>query len=290
MLRLLLRENGQLELDLDPALGPVLADPGQVEQVILNLVVNARDAVQGRESAHVVIRTRNVELHEEFDNWGVQQSPGSYVRLDVIDDGVGMDRATQARIFDPFFTTKEPGHGTGLGLATVFGIVKQSDGYVWVESRPDEGATFSVYLPRTKSPARHTPTSVMASAGGTEYILLVEDEDAVRRVARRALELQGYRVIDAADGETALAIAGDHAVDLVLSDVMMPGMLGPTFAAALRERFPGLPVVFMSGHSDDIVRQGLIDPNTPFLAKPFTPAQLASKVREELDRARAGSE
>ncbi|MEO7458288.1 MAG: PAS domain S-box protein [Gemmatimonadaceae bacterium] len=287
MLRLLLREYGQLELALDPSLGHVLADPGQVEQVLLNLVVNARDAIHGREGSSVTIRTSNVELHHEFDDWGVEPRPGAYVRLDVIDNGCGMDRATLARIFDPFFTTKEPGHGTGLGLATVFGIVKQSDGYVWVDSRPSQGATFSVYLPRTHVAMRTSGAHAVTARGGTECILVVEDEDAVRRVARRALELQGYSVLDAPDGESALEMARGHHIDLVVSDVMMPGMLGPAFAAKLRATHPNLPVMFMSGHSDDIVRQGLLDPDTPFLAKPFTPAQLAGKVREELDRSAA---
>ena len=208
----------------------------------------------------------------------MSDAPGHYVRLDVIDNGVGMDRATQARIFDPFFTTKEAGQGTGLGLATVFGIVKQSGGYVWVESAPGEGSAFSVYLPRAKRGARPSGPVTFLEAGGDECILLVEDEDAVRRVARRALELHGYTIIEAADGPSALALAAENDIDLVLSDVMMPGMLGPTLAAELRRRNRDIPVLFMSGHTDEIMRDGLLDPSTPFLAKPFTPAQLAQKV------------
>src|SRR5260221_14482556 len=153
MLRLLLREDGNLVLDLDPALNKVQADPGQIEQVVLNLVVNARDALHDQDGGRVIIKTRNAELRDEFAHWGVQEAPGHYVRLDVIDNGIGMDRAAQARIFDPFFTTKEPGHGTGLGLATGFGIVKQSNGYVWVESSPGEEVACTVYMPRASMSA-----------------------------------------------------------------------------------------------------------------------------------------
>ena len=285
MLRLLLREDGHLALELDPRLNEVLADPGQIEQVILNLVVNARDAIHGRENGSVTIRTANAELRDEFTLWGVLDAPGQYVRLDVMDNGTGMDRATQTRIFDPFFTTKEPGQGTGLGLATVFGIVKQSGGYVWVESKLGEGSTFSVYLPRAKGRKRVSGPIGLNVAGGSELILLVEDEASVRRVARRALELHGYTIVDAADGMAALALVEEHNIDLLLTDVMMPGMLGPQVAEEFLRRRPGTPVLFMSGHSDEIVRGGLLDPATPFLAKPFTPKQLALKVREALDGA-----
>ncbi len=285
MLRLLLRDDGELQLELAPDLSQVLADPGQIEQVILNLVVNARDAIHDRDDGVVTIRTSNAQLEAEFAQWGVQDMRGPYVRLDVADNGVGMDRATQARIFDPFFTTKEAGQGTGLGLATVFGIVKQSGGYVWVNSAPGRGSTFSVYLPRAEYAASQSVPAGASRAGGTETILLVEDEEAVRRVARRALEIHGYTILDAADGTTALALAAANDVDLVLSDVMMPGMPGPTLVAELRRRNPKLRVLFMSGHTEEIIRKGLLDPAIPFLAKPFTPTQLAQKVREALDAA-----
>jgi PAS domain S-box-containing protein len=288
MLQVLLRDDGQLVLELDPHLSLVLADPGQVEQVLLNLVVNARDAIRGREGGRVTIRTSNAELQSEFEHWGVQDASGAYVRLDVSDNGSGMDRATQARIFDPFFTTKEPGQGTGLGLATVFGIVKQSGGYVWVESEPGQGAMFSIYLPRTMNASRRSGAASVVAGTGSERILLVEDEDAVRRVARRALELHGYQIIDASDGSAALKLADENQFDLLLTDVMMPGMLGPALATEMRRLYPEMPVLFMSGHSDEIVRDGLLDPATPFLPKPFTPAQLAQKVRDALDLAQAG--
>ncbi len=287
MLRVLLRDEGRLVFELDPELHLVLADPGQVEQVILNLVVNAKDAIRDRADARVTIRTSNAVLRGEFEQWGVEPVPGDYVRLDVEDNGTGMNRATQNRIFDPFFTTKEPGQGTGLGLATVFGIVKQSDGYVWVASEVDQGATFSIYLPRANTSERAGGPPRVPDGGGNECILLLEDEDAVRRVARRALELHGYRIVDAADGIGALKLADEHHIDLLLTDVMMPGMLGTAVATELRRRNPELPVLFMSGHSAEIVREGLIDPATPFLAKPFTPVQLAQKVREVLDQALA---
>jgi two-component system, cell cycle sensor histidine kinase and response regulator CckA len=287
MLRLLLREDGHLVLKLDPRLHQVLADPGQIEQVILNLVVNARDAIHGIEGGTVTISTSNAELRDEFAQWGVMEAPGSYVRLEVADNGVGMDRATIARIFDPFFTTKEPGQGTGLGLATVFGIVKQSGGYVWTESTPGRGAAFTVYLPQSKGVQRTSGPIGIGEIGGTERILLVEDENSVRRVARRALELNGYTIFEAADGPTALRLAAENEIDLLVTDVMMPGMLGPEVAAELVKSRPGLRILFMSGHSDEIVRGGLLNPATPFLAKPFTPAQLALKVREALDNERS---
>jgi PAS domain S-box-containing protein len=285
MLRLLVRDEGELLLELDPSLAQVLADPGQVEQVIVNLAVNARDAIHGRAGGRVVIATSNVVLRDEFARWGVEAAPGPYVRLEVRDNGIGIDRATQARIFDPFFTTKEAGHGTGLGLATVFGIVKQSGGYVWVNSAPEQGAIFSVYLPAARVGLRATPASVPLANRGNELVLLVEDESSVRRVARRALELHGFRVLEASDGAEALALAETEKVDLLLTDVMMPGVPGPALVASLRERHPRLPALYMSGHTDDVVRSGLLDPATPFLAKPFTPSQLAHKVREALDNA-----
>ena len=290
MLRLLLREDGNLTLELDANLSRVLADPGQIEQVILNLIVNARDAIRHREGGQVTIRTSNAELTNEFQAWGVSDAPGQYVRLDVSDNGVGMDRATQARIFDPFFTTKEPGQGTGLGLATVFGIVKQSDGYVWVKSAPAEGSTFSVYLPRAKGAPRTSGPSgrtsgplVRKTGAAGERILLVEDESSVRRVARRVLELQGYQVVEAADGATALALAAEQECDLLLTDVMMPNMPGPVLADEMRRQQPDIAILFISGHSEEVLREGLLDPSTPFLRKPFTPSELAQKVRDALD-------
>ena len=288
MLQMLLREHGTLSLTLAPDLHEVLADPGQIEQVILNLVVNARDAIRGVDGAMVSIRTSNAELTGDYAQWGEVEAPGEYVRLDVEDNGLGMDRATQARIFDPFFTTKEAGQGTGLGLATVFGIVKQSGGYVGVESKPGAGSTFSVYLPHARGTERRSGPNRAIAGGGNEQILLVEDEDGVRRVARRALELHGYRVHEAPDGPSAIHLAASCEIDMVVTDVMMPGMIGPVLVRNLRQTRPDLPALFMSGHTDEILRDGLIDPSTPFLPKPFTPVQLAKKVREVLDGAGIG--
>jgi PAS domain S-box-containing protein len=286
MLALLVSEGGELVLQLDPALGLVLADPGQVEQIVLNLAVNARDAIAGRSGGRIGIATSNVSLRDEFSQWRVAPAPGEYVRLDVSDDGVGMDAATQARIFDPFFTTKAPGQGTGLGLATVYGIVKQSNGFVWVQSAPGQGTTISVYLPRAADAAPAVDDGPPALRHG-DVVLLVEDEDGVRRVARRTLELQGYRVIEAADGAQAVELArSTPSIGLLLTDVMMPGMLGPEVAAAVHAVVPGLPVLYMSGHAEDVARVGMDDPALHFLAKPFAPNRLAEKVREVLATAR----
>ena len=284
MLALLVSEGGGLQLDLDPALGLVHADPGQVEQLILNLAVNARDAIAGRAGGRITIATNNATLRDEFAAWRVAPAPGEYVRLEVRDNGIGMDAATQARIFDPFFTTKPAGHGTGLGLATVYGIAKQSHGYVWVTSAPGEGATFTVYLPRAVERAAVTSPDVARGAEDADVVLLVEDEEGVRRVARRALELHGFRVIEAANGSQALEQADrEPAIALLLTDVMMPEMLGPAVASALRDLRRDIPVLYMSGHTEEVARAGLLDPAVPFLAKPFTPAQLVAKVREVLE-------
>jgi PAS domain S-box-containing protein len=283
MLGLLVSEGGELALDLDPALGLVLADPGQVEQIVLNLAVNARDAITSREGGRITIATRNATLRDEFTGWRVKPAPGEYVRLDVRDNGVGMDAATQARIFDPFFTTKATGHGTGLGLATVYGIAKQSGGYVWVQSAPGEGSTFTVFLPRAHDLPRESPVAVEQPTGGSHLVLLVEDEEGVRRVSRRALELHGYRVLEASNGDDALALAAAHPIRLMISDVMMPGMLGPALAKQVHRLLPDLPVLFMSGHTDQVVREGLLDPSVPFLPKPFTPSQLVASARQLLD-------
>jgi PAS domain S-box-containing protein len=284
MLGLLVNEGGELVLRLDPALGLVHADPGQLEQIVLNLAVNARDAIAGRRGGRITIATSNVTLRDEFTLWRVSPAPGEYVRLDVSDNGVGMDAATQARIFDPFFTTKGAGQGTGLGLATVYGIVKQSSGFVWVHSAPGEGSTFSVYLPRAQDVVRAAEEDVPTTGHRAGVVLLADDEDGVRRVARRVLEMHGYRVIEASDGEHAVELArANPSIGLLLTDVTMPGMRGPTVAAAVHAILPGLPVLYMSGHAEELARDGLTDASVPFLAKPFTPSRLAEKVREVMD-------
>jgi CheY-like chemotaxis protein len=206
--------------------------------------------------------------------------------LAVSDTGIGMDAATRERIFEPFFTTKEKGHGTGLGLSTVYGIVKQSSGYIWVYSEPGRGTSFKVYLPRVEGAAetRRIPESSVAPATGDETILLVEDEDSVRALARRTLEAMGYRVLEAADGPEAVEIARHEPIDLLLTDMVLPGMGGGAIAAHIHEIQPEAKVLYTSGYTDDmIVRGGLLERGAAFLEKPFTPSILARRVRDVLD-------
>ncbi len=278
---------GKLHMEIDPQLGNVHADVAQIERALLNLVVNSRDAVRGRPAGVVTIRARNVELIDEFSVWGVSGAPGPYVRVDVEDNGPGIEESMREHLFEPFFTTKHP--GGGLGLATTLGIVKQSNGYIWMQPADKGGTLFSVYLPRAVAAtiAVRTVEKTETYSGGNERILLVEDEDAIRRVAKRSLELAGYHITEASDGASALKLAEQDDFDLLLTDVMMPKMLGTTLVEHLKYSRPKLPVLLMSGHSDDLVKQGLIDASTPFLAKPFTPPQLAEKVREILARHRA---
>jgi signal transduction histidine kinase len=265
----------------------IRADPSQLDQVLVNLVLNARDAMDG--SGTLRLGTEIVTLADDQpDNLpGVRMPPGAYVRLTVSDTGHGMDAAVRARIFEPFFTTKTAGKGSGLGLATVYGIVKQSDGYIWVSSEPARGTTFRIYLPQHTGPIEERPAaSPAAPPGGVETILIVEDEPAVRRMASRALRSQGYAVLEAANGAEALDVLARAAgpVDLVLSDVVMPVLNGRELSERLAVDRPEVRVLFMSGYTDDdIVRRGLLQPGAPFLQKPFVPADLSRKVRDVLD-------
>ncbi len=280
---------GTLRMDVEAQLGKVIVDPGQIERALLSLVVNARDAVRGRSGASVMIRARNVELAGEFAEWSVEGTPGPFVRVDIEDNGPGLERGAREHLFEPFFTSKELTSGTGMGLATAYGIVKQSNGYIWVQNGDRGGTVISVYLPRAMPAAASVPSTrgqVPGESGGNERILLVEDEDAIRRVAKRSLELAGYRITEASDGAAALQLAEQNEYDLLLTDVEMPKMLGTTLVERLKGSQPRLPVLIMSGHSDQLLRDGLIDASTPFLAKPFTPPQLAEKVRETLARSR----
>jgi signal transduction histidine kinase/CheY-like chemotaxis protein len=287
ILRRLLGES--VALALRPAPGPVAvhADPSQLEQVVLNLAVNARDAMP--EGGQVVIETAAVDLDEAFARRHQGARPGPAIRLAVADTGTGMDEATLARIFEPFFTTKEVGRGTGLGLATVYGIVKQSGGYIRVESAPGRGSRFEVYLPRVEAAAADAPPSPAGPGsvpGGTETVLLVEDEPGVRDLARDVLAAQGYRVLAAGDPAEALRLSGGHPgpVHLLLTDVVMPGMSGRDLAERLLAGRPGLRVLYMSGYADHaIVEHGVVDPAVPFLPKPFTAEALARRVRDALD-------
>jgi two-component system, cell cycle sensor histidine kinase and response regulator CckA len=287
ILRRLIGEDIHLETSSEKDLGLVKADRSQIEQVILNLAVNARDAMPG--GGRLTIETANVELDASFARDPQVLAPGNYVMLSVTDSGTGMDTDTQAHIFEPFFTTKEKGKGTGLGLATVYGIVKQSGGYVWVYSEPGLGATFKIYLPRIAEGAgaadREPSEGRTLARGSSETVLLVEDERGVRELAREYLETSGYRVIEAEDGHTALELAGMHAgpIDVLLTDVVMPGIGGRELAQRVTQIRPAIKVLYMTGYTDHaIVHHGILESGAVLLQKPFTLATLASKLHEIL--------
>ncbi len=286
MLLRLLGEDIGLRLEADAALGLVKVDPGQFEQAVINLAVNARDAMPG--GGRLTVATRNAELGEGCAGRHPDARPGRYVLVAVSDTGHGMDAATRARIFEPFFTTKGPGRGTGLGLAMVYGFVKQSGGHVEVESEVGRGTTFKVYLPRSDetAPSGLPAPGPLTLPGGRETILLVEDQDAVRAFARHVLLAGGYTVLEARDGEEALRVAQQcpGPIDLLVTDVMMPRMSGPHLAEQLARDRPGLRVLFVSGYADEaLTRCGVTEAGPAFLAKPFNPAGLARKVRAVLD-------
>ncbi len=277
----------RLELDLARDLVRIRADPAQLEQVLVNLVLNARDAMGGRGTLTVTTESVGIDEARREHPPGVRMPPGRYARLTVSDTGHGMDAPTRARIFEPFFTTKPAGQGSGLGLATVYGIVKQSGGFIWVYSEVGQGTAFKIYLPEFTGPAAELPArAAPQSPRGSETVLIVEDETAVRRMAARALAGQGYTVLEAENGAEALELLARTTgpVDLVLTDVVMPRLNGRELGERLAAERPELPVLFMSGYTDDdIVRRGLLHPDAPFLQKPFMPADLARRVREVLD-------
>jgi CheY-like chemotaxis protein len=271
-------------------LGSIRADPGQLEQVLLNLALNARDAMP--RGGTLTVETFAAELTPDYArrHSGISIQSGSYAVLAVSDTGHGMSRETLGHVFEPFFTTKSIGHGTGLGLSTVYGIVKQSDGYVWAYSELGRGSTFKIYLPVTEtaavSPA--SPAHALLRPGRGESVLLVEDDEGVRSMTKRALEEGGYRVLEAADGFHALALltSTDGPIGLVLSDVVMPGMSGRDLAERVAELRPGTPILFTSGYTDgEIVRRGLLDPEAAFIQKPFGPAAIVRIVRQRLEGA-----
>jgi two-component system cell cycle sensor histidine kinase/response regulator CckA len=287
MLGRLIGEHIDLVTVLPSDLRAVRADPGQIEQIVMNLVVNARDAMPT--GGRVAIETANIELGESYAKEHKSVRPGSYVMLAVSDSGIGMNEETKQRLFEPFFTTKEPGKGTGLGLATVHGIVQQSNGHVWVDSEPGAGTVFKIYLPAID---RGEDVSVPTArdeviAAGTETLLVVEDEEAVRFLSRVILEKAGYRVFDAPTPERAEAVfdANPALFDLLVTDVIMPGSSGPKLFERLAQRRPDLKVLYVSGYTDDaIVHQGQLDPGIEFLQKPFSAEDLSRRVREVLDR------
>jgi PAS domain S-box-containing protein len=284
LLRPLIGENIGLITRLSPDAGRTRADAGQLEQVIMNLVVNAKDAMP--EGGKITVQSSEVTVRQNFREHRFIQ-PGRYVVLSVSDTGHGMDKETQSRIFEPFFTTKEKGKGTGLGLSTVYGIVKQSGGYVFPQSEPGAGTTFYIYLPRVEeSPEEMAPPKSQENEkGGCETVLLVEDEESVRELVRETLAARGYKVLEAENGESGLRVAEAHGdgIDILITDVVMPGMGGRELAKRLLQIRPNLGVLYLSGYTEDtILHQGVLGPGTAFLQKPFTLQNLARKVREVL--------
>ncbi|HET9039737.1 MAG TPA: PAS domain S-box protein [Gemmatimonadales bacterium] len=287
MLRRVIGEDIELRTALSPSLGHTRADAGQLEQVLMNLAVNARDAMPA--GGILTITTANAEVGGGGVGHWPQLQPGGYVTLAVRDTGVGMSRDVQERIFEPFFTTKGPGHGTGLGLSTVYGIVAQSGGQVFVTSEPGAGSTFTIYLPAHHAEAdlarEHAPRA--PARGGPETVLLVEDEALVRQLTHEILRRNGYRVLEAGDGVEALAVLRDHRghIDLLLTDVVMPRMSGHELVELARPLRPDMRILYVSGYSEEaIARQGQLTVGVELLSKPFTPGVLTSKIRELLDR------
>jgi two-component system cell cycle sensor histidine kinase/response regulator CckA len=283
LLRPLIGENVELLARLTPEAGYTRADAGQLEQVLMNLVVNAKDAMP--DGGRLTIQTQHVVFDQSHRRGQTFIRPGNYVLLSVSDTGMGMDRETQSRIFEPFFTTKEKGKGTGLGLSTVYGIVKQSGGYVTVQSEKGRGSTFHIYLPQVEGSAEQQTVPVArAAAGGTETILLVEDEDSVRQLVRDTLESKGYKVVEAENGENGLQAATQHEgkIDLVITDVVMPGMGGREMVEQLVKTRPQAKFLYLSGYTEEAILNGGVLNGTAFLQKPFTLQSLTRKVREML--------
>jgi len=286
MLRRVIREDIDVTTTLPPTLGRVEADPSQIQQIVMNLILNARDAMPS--AGLLTVETANVDVDASNARMHATVRPGSYVLLAVTDTGIGMDAETLAQIFEPFFTTKAPGSGTGLGLSTVYGIVKQSGGDISVQSEADRGTTFKIYLPRVDSLAdlARAPHVTHRLRRGTETVLVIEDEERLRSLACLVLTEAGYNVLEAPRGDVALDVAERHqgTIDLVLTDLVMPGLSGHEIAERLQARYPRAKVLFMSGYTDDtIVRCGRGGDVRAFLEKPFTPAGLTRKVRQVLD-------
>jgi signal transduction histidine kinase/FixJ family two-component response regulator len=286
MLKRLIGENIDLVAKLNPALKQIKADPGQVEQVLVNLVVNARDAMP--RGGTLTIETANAQLDGAYASKHIGVIPGSYIMLVVSDTGSGMDQETQARMFEPFFTTKEKGKGTGLGLSTVYGIVRQSGGNVWVYSEPNRGTSFKIFLPQIEAEVGVDGDSVLVSAAarGSETVLLVEDEDTVRNLAAEILKDRGYQVLEANGGEEAIGLCRKHKepIHLLITDVVMPKMSGKDVAQQLQLIHPETKVLFMSGYTDEaIVHHGIVDADIAFIQKPFSEDALALKIRDVLD-------
>ncbi|MCD6200157.1 MAG: response regulator [Deltaproteobacteria bacterium] len=287
MLERMIGEDIEFLTVLEPDLRKVYTDPGQIDQVVMNLVVNARDAMP--RGGNLTIETANVELDETyFQSRNTESKPGPYVMLAVTDNGIGMDDETLSRIFDPFFTTKEIGRGTGLGLSTVYGIVKQNNGYCWVYSEPGKGTTFKIYFPRVAEGvvAGKEDEKLADVISGSETVLIVEDNDALRDITKKILQKYGYRVLEAENGEKALNISETHEgpIHLLLTDVVMPGMSGSDLSEKLQSIRPETRVIYMSGYTDNaIVHHGILRQDINFIEKPFSPESLGKKVRQVLD-------
>jgi CheY-like chemotaxis protein len=281
MLHRLIGEDVELITHLETAPSRVMVDSGQLTQVLMNLTVNARDAMP--KGGKLTVEIRNVELDAEVVELHTDVIPGSYVLLAVSDTGTGMDEETRAHLFEPFFTTKDVGKGTGLGLATIFGIVKQSGGHIWVESESGRGTAFKIYLPRVseeETPGK--PVGDQEAARGSETVLVVEDQKDVRLLVTRSLNAYGYRVLATANAEEALACAQAHdgRIHLLLTDVVMPGMDGKELAARLAKLQPEIRVLYMSGYPESVIaHKGILDPGIDYIQKPFTPDALAARVR-----------
>jgi two-component system cell cycle sensor histidine kinase/response regulator CckA len=288
MIRMFSRVIGEnIEMAFLPGgrLARIKADPGQIEQVLLNLVVNARDAMS--EGGRLTIETSNVVLDRGYAATHQSVEPGSYVMMSVTDTGCGMSEETKLRVFEPFFTTKGPGRGTGLGLATVYGVVKQSGGYIYVYSEVGRGTTFKIYLPQIDAEVEKPSTEIenKSQQRGTETVLFVEDEQSVRELVKDYLGANGYHVLEATDGVQALRVAASHPgpIDMLITDVVMPHLSGPELVAQLSKERGEMKVLFISGYTDDTVfRHGVLEGDVAFLQKPFNLKALAQKVREIL--------
>jgi nitrogen-specific signal transduction histidine kinase/ActR/RegA family two-component response regulator len=281
----LIGEDIELVVRADQKLGAIRADASQMEQIIMNLAVNSRDAMPN--GGKLVIETKNADLDQTYTASHPLMKPGAYIQLTVSDSGCGMDAETQSHIFEPFFTTKEKGKGTGLGLATVYGIVKQSGGFIWVYSELGKGTSFKIYIPRVDQAEDHpgAPKPTAEVPTGTETVLLTEDEQDVREIAREFLESGGYKVVEAKDAADAIELARQHngAIDLLVTDMVMPGMTGQELAVHLQREYPGLCVVFMSGYSEHAATEmANADPSVRLLSKPFSRGAILRTVREIL--------
>jgi CheY-like chemotaxis protein len=289
MLRRIIGEDIELVTQLGEDLGRVKTDPGQIEQVVMNLAVNAKDAMP--KGGKLIIETANVELDEAYAHAHVAVTPGRYVMIAVSDTGAGMAPEVRDRVFEPFFTTKEKGKGTGLGLSTVYGIVKQSSGNIWVYSEPGKGTTFKIYLPHVDEPAEKLKAQVVGEElpRGSETILIVEDDEEVRNLAARVLKAQGYIVLDGSYGDEALNVCRKHKgpIHLLVTDVVMPGMDGRALSERLSHLHPEMKVLYMSGYTEDaIIHHGVMGKGMNYIQKPFTVNGLTRKVREVLNQSR----